>query len=269
MTSALDGSTSALAALSPDNILLVRPSATSGTYWLDPGGLGTYKKQYFCLMNPSGSGSGGWTLMMYILRQPGGFTLDNTAAVGTVPHLNPYIVGASQAKEDNAVIALLQPLRNGRYAWLMDNFQWAANRAQPPGYPTTTSWPAAGSVLASVDNSGVVVTSPSYVRGAFSLLSTVPLRGAGTKMTGSTCSNFAIFADPTGNAFNIAAVTNTPGQHGYDSTTRIYDMTIGAGTSTVTATQAYASTCNDGLTGPYTFLTTYNCYHSVTMLYVR
>ncbi len=247
--------------------MIVKPSAISGAYWLNPGGNGVNLKQYFCLINPYGAGSGAWVLVMYVMRQPGGFVLDVTGPVGTIPHLTPYTVGQSQAKEDNAVIAALQPQQtNGRYNWLMDNFQWAANRNQPPGYPVAV-WPPPGSVVASVTN-GAVSTSTSFVRGAFAFQSTVPLRGAGTKMTGSTCSAFSVFADPGSDAFPIASVSNTPGQHMYDSQTRIYDMTVGTG-GTVSGTQAYASPCNDGETGPYAFMSTYNCYHSLTMIYVH
>ena len=80
-------------------------------------------------MNPSGPGTGGWVLMMYLMRAPTGtnvFPLDVTGAVGTIPHSNPYTVGTGQAKEDNQVIAALQGVTGGKYNWMMDNYQVSA-----------------------------------------------------------------------------------------------------------------------------------------------
>jgi hypothetical protein len=245
----------------------VRPAAGNGPYWLNPTGDGRFRKQYFCLMVPGAGVPGGWVLAMYVMRQAGSFVLDVTGAVGTIPHANPYIVGNGQAKEDNQVIEALQVASGGRYHWLMDNFQSSSSRSTPPGYPTTSQYPPMGAVVA--DWSATAVTPRAeYVRGAFALSSSVPLRGAATKMTGSTCSNIVSIADPGSNAFSIASISNTPLQHMYDSTTRIYDMTVGTGGG-VSGAQTYASTCGDGYTGAYTFMSTYNCYHSLTMVYVR
>jgi hypothetical protein len=211
---------------------------------------------------------------MYIPKEPGGHHLNITGARGTVPHLNPGVVNGGQSKEHNAVIAALQQSDGGQYHWLMDNYQWRDSRTSPPGYNWTSSqWPAVGSQIMywgpNVSGTGGdIQPTIRYIRSGFRFDSTVQCQGNGTKCVGSTTSNWSHFFDGGANQFTITSANNTSGQHQYDSTTRIYDLTIGDGTS-VSATQGYATTCGDGASGPYTHQTSYNCYHSVTMIYVR
>jgi hypothetical protein len=75
---------------------------------------------------------------MQVMREPTGmnvFPLDTSAARGTVPHSNPWVVGTGQTKEHNTVISALQRRTSSNtYHWMFDNFQWTNSRLTPPGY---------------------------------------------------------------------------------------------------------------------------------------
>ena len=262
------------AAQSPDDILADDPNATTGPYWLDPTGDGTYKKQYWCLMNPGGASTGGWALVMYLMKVTDNtFPMNVTGAYGTIPHYWPYRVTTGQAKEHNDCISALGPVDGGQYHIMWEQFNWGAGN--PPGYSITShQWPVADSNLAYLNDGNALVTPHSDYSARtsiFKLDSTVPLRGNSTKITGSVCSNIQYYRSPSSSAYSITGINNAPGEHQYDSTTRIYDLNIhtGGGATQGSSTHAYATTCSDGCSGPYTHHQGYNCYHGLQLIYVR
>jgi hypothetical protein len=257
------------AAESADAILAANPSATSGPYWINVNGTA---KQIYCLMNPPNA-NGGWHLVMAIRRQDS-LLLNVSGAVNTVPATNPFIVG-NQAKLSDSDITLLGPQSTGYYNVLMEQYTWRSNPTSPPGYSTTTPWPLDGTTVCTYASvQGLMPTgniSGDFQRSSFWFKSTVPLRGSGTKITGSTVTGMTTVNryNPAGtaDAFSMSSVNNTPGQHQYDSTTYIYDLCVAAGTGSSTC--AYATTCGDSKSGPYGHESTYNCYHRYNLIYVR
>jgi hypothetical protein len=238
-------------------------SLPNGVYTIDPLGDGN-AQEFFCLMS-----EGGWTLVMSLKREPDeysdGFTLDVADAVETMPMSDPYTVPAAQSKVSNAYIAALQRENDdGTYNWMFDNFQWADSRTSPPNYPADV-WPPEADVVATWDDDSVTQTS-DYVRGMFSLTASTALIPGETKLVGAHMDQCTHHVDPGGNLFNPCDSNNGEGQHQYDSSTAIYDLT---NQNSGSGTHAYAAPCFDAHTGPYTYMSSYNCYHGYTLVYVK
>ena len=263
------GETEANPAASAAAILAANPNAPSGPYWLNVDGV---TKRVYCLFNPPNA-AGAWHLVMAIRRQTG-LSLNVAGAVGGVPASNPFIVGP-QSKYSDSEIAFLGPANpGGTYDILMEQFTDRTNPRTPPGYPTSP-YPTDNTVVCNYSaTQGLMpdaAISGSYQRSCFKFTSSVPLRGSGTKITGSVVTNMTTVNryNPGGttDAIAMSSVNNTPGQHQYDSTTYIYDLCVGASTGSTTC--AYATTCGDSNSGPYGHETTYNCYHRYTLIYVK
>jgi len=275
----LPGWTQSNPAASADAILAADANAPTGVYWIDNDS--NDARRVFCCMNPNGANSGGWMAIMTIGRQAS-TPLLTASAVGTFPTDNPYIIGSTtQNKMSDADIAFLENNFGGSYPYkyMFDCFQqdqssyFYGSRTSPngpaglPNYPTTT-WPWSGSVLAAPDCvQGLPGKSGLWARMTYSFDSNLQLRGAMSgKIRKGNTNNMTMIFNSGGNLYDVTNTNNSVGSdHQYDSTTYLYDF-YQSGQS---GTNAYATTCSDSHSGPYSSQSSYNCYHSYNVIYVR
>ena len=272
-------------AANADAILAADANAPTGVYWI--GTDSSNAQRVFCCMNPNGANSGGWMAIMTIGRQNGGTHLLTANAVGTFPVDNPYIVTTNpQNKLSDADIASLESNHGGShpYKYMFDqlcydpttyNYGTRTSVNGPaglPGYSITGQYPYAGTPIAAPDCvPGLPQVSRMYARQCFTFNSNLQLRGAMSgKIRKGNTNSMSIISNynPNGsNYYDVTSANNTTGSdHQYDSSTYLYDFYYTGGGS---GTQAYATTCSDSHSGPYTSQTTYNCYHSYIVIYTR
>ena len=272
----LDGSTSNKAATSATSIYNLGASfqgaSASGLYWLDPGGTGTYKAQYYCRMDYGG----GWVLAMCVLREATGngtYPLASTAARGTMP-TNPYVVPTGQTKIHNTAMSALETLNSSKYDLLTHYFTYRSNVSSPSS--GSSQYPSAGTTVAT----GPTTDASTFASRSFWFKSTRSLSGACAGGTNnSTIIDGGVVSDYNNIHQNISSSTITSSEFrsrnpitetthtGNQSSSSIFNFNRQAGG---TQTEyAYSNRCTDGSTGPYIIDRDFNCYHQYALWYVR
>ncbi len=247
--------------------------SANGYYWLDPGGTGTYKQQYYCRMDHGG----GWVAVAFFLRESTGdnvYPMSTSSARGTYPSSNPYTAPTGGVKIHNTAITALQPANNNsRYDYLFDHISYTNTYPAVSGGAATGQYPSAGTTLSNDYDGGDGDLVSNFARAADYFEHTRALAPA---MAGGGSTNTMLFGDGTNNLTNIAdynwdndsGVTMANATHGGrnmgSDQSQIFDFNNNGGQST-----AYSSLCDDGETGPYMVTRAFNCYHNYLIIYVR
>ena len=273
----LDGSTSSLAAPSAKAIYDLGPdyqgASANGYYWLDPGGTGNYKQQYYCRMDQGGA----WVAVAFIMREE--FGSDNQYALstannrGTYPASTPYTVPASQTKIHNDAISAFEKTYNSSEYWYWFD-HWSYTGSYPDSAQSNTNWPAHNSVVATGHDGSAPSAASGYANESDLFKHTRSLAAA---FAGGGNTSTMLFGNGVSNHTNVAQYNwnnqvkrfsnvNKSDRNMDASQSQIYDFVDAAYTSAATA---YSTLCDDEATGPYQMARDYNCYHQYLIIYVR
>ncbi len=271
-----DGSTSDRAAPHAKHIYDLnssyRGASANGYYWLDPGGTGTYKQQYYCRMDHGGA----WVAVAFVMREERGadndYVLATSAARGTYPTSTPYTVPSQQTKVHSTAIGALQGTYDG------GNWCWFDHWSYTGGYPNTgdtnTNWPSHNSVVATGHDGTAPSAASGYANESDFFKHTRALDVAfnnggntSTMLFGNGVSNHTNVANYNwdNNVSRFSQVDNS-GRNMAANQSQIWDMHH---TGNGSASTAYATLCDDNAVGPYQVARDYNCYHQYLIIYVR
>lgn len=273
----VDGSTVELAAPSAKAIYDLgsdyQGASANGYYWLDPGGTGNYKQQYYCRMDHGG----GWVAVAFIMREE--FGADNQYALstannrGTYPASSPYIVPAIATKCHNDAISPFEGTYDGNYWMWFDH--WSYTGSYPDTANSNTNWPAPNATVATGHDGSAPTAASGYANESDFFKHTRSLSGAfagaggnGTMLFGNGVSSHTNVAQHNwdNNGGKRFADVNKNDRNMDSSQSQVYDFVDAAYTSSATA---YSTLCDDDATGPYQMARDYNCYHQYLIIYVR
>lgn len=272
----VDGSTESLAAPSAKAIYDIGPNyqgaSANGYYWLDPGGTGNYKQQYYCRMDHGGA----WVAVAFIMREERGadnsYPLSTPDSRGTYPSSSPYVVPSIGTKIHNDAIVGLQDKYDGNYWMWFDH--WSYTGSYPNTANSNTNWPAHNTTVATGHDGSAPTAASGMANESDFFKHTRSLSGA---FAGGGNTSTMLFGNGVSSHTNVAQYNwdnqvkrfsdvNRGDRNMDSSQSQVYDFVDAAYTSSATA---YSTLCDDEAVGPYQMARDYNCYHQYLIIYVR